>query len=180
MIVYLARHAETNFNVLGLSNSNPDIDVHLTAKGVKQAQGIGLALRRAPLDVAFVSRLPRTLETAQYITKGRKIKTYQDERINDINMGYEGKPVALYHEALSGESDIWKARFNDGESLNASLEKVDSFLQDLRRQKTIYANVLIVSHFTVLQLMVSRIKSMPKKVALSIEIQQGTFTKLEF
>ncbi len=32
--IYLARHAQTNYNVLDLANSDPSVDVHLTSKGI--------------------------------------------------------------------------------------------------------------------------------------------------
>lgn len=179
MIVYLARHAETNYNVLGLSNSDPDIDVHLTNKGIAQAQKLAKALEQTSIDIAFVSCLPRTLETARYITSGRNIEVHHDSRLNDLNMGYEGRPVNEYHKVLLGETDIWKAKFNDGESLDELLEKVDSFLQYLRKEAVSHSNILIVSHYTVLQLLIARIKNMPKRSALDIDIMQGSFTKLE-
>ncbi|HSX29647.1 MAG TPA: histidine phosphatase family protein [Candidatus Saccharimonadales bacterium] len=179
MIIYLARHAETNYNVLGLSNSDPNVDVHLTSKGIEQAQELAKVLEQSPIDLAFASYLPRTLETARYITSGRNIEIRQDDRLNDLNMGHEGKSVNEYHKALSEEPDIWTAKFNDGESHDELLEKVDSFLQYLREQKASYSNILVVSHYTVLQLLIARIKNIPKQSALDIDIVQGDFVKLE-
>src|SRR5690349_11229347 len=145
MMIYLARHTETNYNVRGLSNSNPDVDVHLTSKGKEQAKNLAKALEQISLDVAFVSCLPRTLETARYITKGRGIEVHKDARLNDLNMGYEGRLVDEYHAVLYDKPDKWKAKFNDGESLDELLEKVDSFLQYLREQAANHANILVVS-----------------------------------
>jgi len=179
MIVYLARHAETNFNVLGWSNSDPTVDVHLTEKGITQAQELARALLQDPISVIFTSGLPRTFETAQYIAEGRRVAIIQDTRIDDIHMGYEGEPVAKYHAALSAEPDIWAAKFNDGESMNELLLRIDDFIQDLYRQKATYTTVLIVSHFTVLQLIIARIKNIDKQDALAIEVTQGGFTRLE-
>lgn len=178
MVLYLARHTETNYNVLGLSNSRPCVDVHLTANGIEQAQKLARALWQTPIDLVITSYLPRTLETARYITGGRIIEIRQDERINDLDMGFEGRPVDEYHSIRSNEADIWSAKFNDGESLNELLEKVDSFLQYLRAKKNSYSDVLIVSHYTVLQLLFARIKNMPKESALGIEIVQGDYIKL--
>lgn len=178
MILYLARHAETNYNVLGLSNSDPAIDVHLTNRGKEQARDLAQALRKISIDIAFTSCLPRTLETAGYIVRGRSMETHQDARLNDLNMGFEGKRVDEYHDIRSAEKDIWNAKFNDGESLNELLEKVDSFLQYLHTRKNNYSDVLIVSHYTVLQLLIARIKNMPKESALDIKIVQGDYIKI--
>jgi broad specificity phosphatase PhoE len=38
MKVYVARHAETNYNILGILNDDPDVDVYLTPKGIEQTK----------------------------------------------------------------------------------------------------------------------------------------------
>jgi len=178
--ILLARHTETNYNVLGLSNADPTVDVSLTQHGIKQAKLLATRLEAAPFESIIISELKRTKQTADIINHVHNVPILIDRRLNDIRMGFEGKPVALYDEARTSEPDIWKAKFNDGESLDELLEKVDSFLHYLHGQRMTYRSILIVSHFTVLQLIISRIKNIPKEAALSIEVEQGDFTKLEF
>lgn len=38
MKIYVIRHGKTNYNRLGLYNSDPAVDVHLTAQGIKTAK----------------------------------------------------------------------------------------------------------------------------------------------
>jgi alpha-ribazole phosphatase len=177
MQLYLARHTETNYNVLGLSNSDPKVDVHLTALGIRQAKELGVSLKNERLDAVYTSGLSRTTETTGYITEGRELKIISDPRLNDLNMGFEGKPVNDYHAKLSLTPDMWSAKFNGGESLDDLNNRVVSFLaylSELDGEK----NILIVSHHTVLQLMIGQIKHLDKNKALKLEITQGKYSKI--
>lgn len=176
MRLYLARHAETNYNVLGLSNSYATVDVYLTALGKEQAKALAKSLRNVQLDGVYTSELTRTVETAQYIIQDRGLKIESDSRLNDLNMGFEGRPVDAYYEQLSLRPDKWTAKFNDGESLNDLDYRVANFLSDL--SKLTNKNVLIVSHYTVLQLMIGQIKNLDKNKALKLEITQGQYSKI--
>lgn len=178
MQLYLARHTETNYNVLGLCNSDPRFDVHLTPKGIEQAEALSAALRNERIDLVYTSDLSRTTETARYIIKDRSLKVKTDSRLNDLNMGYEGRPADEYHERLLQAPDICSAKFNDGESLLDLASRVASFLSDLSRQND--RNVLIVSHYTVLQLIISHVKRINKSEALRIEIIQGSYVRVKF
>jgi broad specificity phosphatase PhoE len=175
MNLYLARHTETNYNVAGLSNSKSEIDVHLTEKGRNQAKNLAELLRDIPLDVVFTSQLARTFETAKYIIEGRNTPLIKDDRLNDLNMGFEGKAVDEYHAALHGVTDKWAAKFNDGESMNDLLERVDDYLEYLKTLT--YPSVLIISHYTVLQLITARVNGADVKESLKVNIEQGGFSK---
>lgn len=177
MNLYLARHTETNYNVLGLSNSDPKIDVHLTSNGIKQAKTLAAALQSEELDIIYTSELPRTIQTAKYITKGRTTSITHDSRLNDLNMGYEGKRVDEYHESLLQAPNIWSAKFNDGESLLDLDNRVASFLSKVLKHDD--RNILIVSHYTVLQLMIGQIKHIDRSEVFKIEIIQGHYIKIE-
>lgn len=177
MQLYLARHTETNYNVLGLSNSDPNVDVHLTALGIEQAKILAISLKNERLDTVYTSKLSRTIETTRYITKGRGLEVISDPRLNDLNMGFEGKPVDEYHIKLLRTPDMWAAKFDGGESLNDLDYRVAGFLSDLSKL-TDKKNVLVVSHYTVLQLMIGRLKRLDKNKALKIEIIQGQYNKI--
>lgn len=176
MDLYLARHTESNYNVAGLSNSKPEINVHLTKKGHNQAKYLAELLRDIPLDVVFTSQLSRTFETAKYIIEGRNTPLLKDDRLNDLNMGFEGQSVDEYHAALRGVTDEWAVKFNDGESMNDLLERVDDYLKYLKTLT--YTSVLIISHYTVLQLVTARVNGTDVKEALKFNIEQGGFTKI--
>ena len=64
------RHGRTNYNDLNLCNDDPNRDVHLTNKGIMQAEEAALALRDVVFDRMIVSPLPRTRQTAEIINYG--------------------------------------------------------------------------------------------------------------
>lgn len=177
MKLYLARHTETNFNVLGLSNSDPAVDVHLTPTGLKQAEALAEKLKHTPLDVIITSLLPRTIQTADIINHGRDLPLLSDGRLNDLNAGYEGRPASDYYAALSLEQDMWTAKFNRGESLDEVRERVGQFIDSLR--KLPYHHILIVSHLTILQFLYGQLERMDKAEMLKVDIVQGGFKILE-
>lgn len=96
MKVYVARHAETNYNVLGLCNDDPSVDVHLTKKGIKQGKELAAKLKDVSFDLIITSQFPRTQHTAALVNEGHEAPTTSDTRIGDVQTGFEGKPVALF------------------------------------------------------------------------------------
>ncbi len=67
MKLIITRHAETNYNVAGLVNYDPAIDVFLTENGIRQAEELAEELRNKPIDLIIPSRLKRTKQTATII-----------------------------------------------------------------------------------------------------------------
>ena len=67
MKLYLARHAETNYNIAKLANADPNIDVHLTEHGIEQAENLAELLKDVDYDIVYISELPRTRQTAEII-----------------------------------------------------------------------------------------------------------------
>jgi broad specificity phosphatase PhoE len=142
MSLWFMRHGETNYNLLGLCNDNPQRDVHLTDKGIQQAEQAAEQLRDKPLRHILVSELPRTQQTAEIINRYHRVPIYHEPALNDIHSGFDGLPVADYFAAIA--HDPLHARVNDGESLLDHKLRVCGFLDDLRsRQENA---VLIVAH----------------------------------
>lgn len=100
MKITVVRHGQTNYNVAGLHNSDPSIDVHLTNNGIDEAKQVALKLKDEPFDALFVSELPRTRQTAEYINEYHKLPILVDARLNDINTGFEG---GQFHNTIKNE-----------------------------------------------------------------------------
>ncbi|MEO8863199.1 MAG: histidine phosphatase family protein [Candidatus Saccharimonadales bacterium] len=151
MKVYVVRHAETNYNVLGLCNDDPNVDVHLTQNGVKQAESLAKTLEAVDFDLVITSDLSRTKETAKIIVgQDKDIPTIVDVRISDTKSGFEGRPVSEFRAARSSAPDIFTASFNGGESIEDQKVRVSAFLDDLKKMdKTC---VLIVTHQSIARL----------------------------
>ena len=148
MRVYFIRHGQTNYNVLDLCNDDLTKDVYLTQLGKQQAEIVGKKIKNIKLDIAIVSELPRTKETALIITKNHQVKIRTDPRINDRKTGFDGKPVSDFFEAL--KPDIFNLKFNNGESFQEEKKRVFSFLEELKSYNL--NNILVVTHSEILQI----------------------------
>ncbi len=151
MKLYVARHGQTNYNELGLCNSDPKVDVHLTKVGVEQSEMLASQLKDVVIDHVYVSELKRTQQTAEIINKFHNALTTIDKRLNDIRFGYEGKHYSEYHSALDRADNKWTARFNGGESIADLRKRTQDFLNDLKTQD--HRFVLIVTSGGIIQAM---------------------------
>lgn len=151
MKIYVARHGQTNYNELGLCNSDSKVDVHLTKTGVEQAETLAEKLKGVSIEQIFVSELKRTKQTAQIVNELHNAPTAVDSRLNDIKNGFEAIHYSEYHSALDRAENMWTARFNGGESIKDLRERTQSFLDDLKTKD--YHTVLIVTSGGVMQAM---------------------------
>jgi probable phosphoglycerate mutase len=177
MTLYVARHAETNYNVLDLCNSDPAVDVHLTSLGMQQAAQLSDRLAAVTLDVIYISDLPRTRETASYLRQYDEVPVIVDGRLNDNISGFESKPVHEYLEAFTSSSDVWNVSFNDGETLQQSKQRVDNFMTDLRTKP--YAAVCVVTHGFVIACIAELLTGVTIDLAHTFTVPQGEYQIFE-
>ncbi len=177
MRVYVARHAETNYNVLGLCNDNPKINVYLTEKGIKQAELLRDSLKEVNFDLVITSEFPRTKQTALIVNKYHKAPIIEDARINDIITGFEGKPVEDYRRIRNADKNFWTVRLNGGESFEDAELRVKAFLGDLksRPEKT----VLVVTHQAIARLLYLVANNLPHDMVNDIEAGNAHAYQLE-
>jgi len=107
--VILARHAESEFSVLGLVSGDPAVaGGGLTPAGREQARELGRALAAEPIDLAVTSEFLRARETASIALEGRDVPRLVLPELNDIRFGrYEGGLLTDYREwaRRAGPSD---------------------------------------------------------------------------
>lgn len=142
MNLWALRHGQSEYNLLGLCNDVPARNVSLTAEGRRQAARAAKRLQTVAFDAAFSSPLPRAVETAGILVRGRDCRPQVDARLADIRSGFDGRPVAEYFSAIA--HDPLNARANDGESLRQHAERVTGFLEWLRTQPC--DDCLVVAH----------------------------------
>jgi probable phosphoglycerate mutase len=152
MNIYIVRHGQTNYNVLGLCNDNPAKDVYLTREGISQAEQIAEQLSNIAIDLIFVSQLPRTRQTARLINAYHGVRIIDCEELNDIRTGFDSKPVGEYFAAVGHD------RFNivpkGGEALSQFKHRVNAFIDVLLVED--YGNVLIVAHEETMRVFAAR------------------------
>jgi 2,3-bisphosphoglycerate-dependent phosphoglycerate mutase len=117
----LARHAESEFSVRGLTNGDPEIDIALTEQGREQARRLGAQLASTEIDLAVTSEFHRARETADLALAGRNVARLVLPELNDIRFGeFEGRLLAHYRawarahgpedEVPGGESRVESVR----------------------------------------------------------------------
>ena len=177
MKLYLARHAETNYNIAKLANADPNIDVHFTEHGIEQAENLAELLKDVDYDIVYISELPRTRQTAEIINKHHDKELIVDGRINDNKTGFESRPVNEWLQALDASDDRWSAKFRDGESLNEAAERGHEFIDYI---KTLgHQAVLVVTHGYMTQVIFGYIENKTLQEASEFNLLQGTYAEFE-
>jgi broad specificity phosphatase PhoE len=177
MKLYLARHAQTNYNVLKLANSDPTVDVHLSNEGIKQAENLRDLLKNVDFNIVYISQLPRTRQTAEIINQEHDKELVIDARLNDNKTGFESKPVADFMSAVESSGDPWNAKFGDGESMTEAAERARNFIDELKSLD--YAEVLVVTHGFITQAIFGYLENKTLDEASQFNLVQGTYIEFE-
>jgi probable phosphoglycerate mutase len=177
MKIYLARHGRTNYNDLNLCNGDPNVDVHITKVGAKQAETLADKLKDVAIDRVFVSEMQRTQQTAEIVNQFHHAPMETVPLLNDHRSGYEGKNAQLLLGALDAADDRWTARFNGGESIEDMKQRVETFINELKAKP--YKAVLIVTSGWVIRLMVAVMESISNEEAWTRESAQGDYLEFE-
>lgn len=177
MKLYLARHGRTNYNDLDLCNSDPSVDVHLTAEGTMQAKVLAEKLREVDLDRIIVSQLRRTRQTADIVNQFHGVAVEVDPLLNDHRSGFEGKPAKLLLDAMNAADNRWTVRFNNGESIEDVRKRMATFLGKLKAES--YDAVLVVTSGWVIRVAVGVIADIPTEAAWKVDADQGDYLKFD-
>lgn len=177
MKLYVARHGQTNYNDLGLCNSDPKTDVHLTDVGLKQAQDLADKLKTEKIDQVIVSELRRTQQTAGIVNQYHNAPVAVDPRLNDNRTGYEDRDAKEYYSALDSADDKWNVRLNDGESIEDVKLRVKEFLDELKAKD--YESVLIVTYMVIIQIICGILNGLDNQQAWDLPIDKASCTELE-
>lgn len=146
MKLIATRHAETNYNVKDLVNYNPGVDVHLTEKGIGQAEELAEQLKDFHFDAIYVSRLKRTKQTAEIFNRYHGLDLIENELLDDTRNGFEGRPYREAKGWRDAQPDPVTARYQDKyESVADMTERVRRFLDFLKQNHGDDETILIVT-----------------------------------
>lgn len=175
MKIYLTRHGETEWNLIGKMQGRQNSE--LTELGKQQADWLGERLKDMAIDVICSSPSGRAIETAQRIKGDRtiEIETYAD--LMEIHLGsWEG----MYHDDIEaqfpeGYKNLWyhPEKFDepDKENLDELIKRGGEVLERIIVEHP-DKNILIVAHGVLLKAIFSYVKSLPLK-----EFWSGAFMK---
>lgn len=173
MKMYVARHAQTNYNVASLCNADPTVDVHLTEVGIEQAKQLAKKLAGVEFDAIYISELPRTRETASYLEQYRTAPVIVDARLNDVQSGFEGRPIVEYVTAFNNAPNSWHATFNDGESIANVKQRLQDFVEHLQSKP--HKSVLTITHGTPIECLHGALNGLSFEEAATFQIGQGDY-----
>jgi alpha-ribazole phosphatase len=148
MLLYLLRHGESEANVGGYINDDPEKRVELTAKGREQAARAAQALCGIRFSHAYASQFPRARQTAEIILAGRDVPLRIDARLNERRSGLDGQPVEAFNGLV--RPDPVRIQPANGESFLQQMQRLRSFL-DAIAQLHPEGIVLAVSHENPIQ-----------------------------
>ncbi len=182
--IYLARHGETEANVLRITQGHSSSP--LTDKGKMQAKALGENLFDIHFDAVFSSDLERAKHTAEIATLNRKIAVQTSQLLREKSFGtFEGGPIIHYIEALqkivSEEEEVAKymaAKLGVGDE--SEEEVATRVIRFLREIAVAYAGktVLVVSHGAAIRILLAHLGFGTRKELLG-SISNAAYIKLE-
>jgi broad specificity phosphatase PhoE len=134
LVLWLVRHGESTWNVLGLAQGQSD-QARLTRRGACQAQYVTDQLRGRRISAVYASDLRRAAATAAPLAAALGLEVTLDPRLRERSLGLlEGTASVAIPAALSGvvgdrvlDPDAWPP---DGESLRDMYWRVAAFADD--------------------------------------------------
>ena len=142
-MIYIVRHGQTEWNLLGKVQGKQDIS--LNEKGKEQALLSKKELDNKKIDLIIVSPLKRALETAEIINKDRNIPMIIDERIKERDFGeFEGEGFGLLDTKPFWDYYI-NEKYLEAECVQDFFKRIYDFLDDITK-KYKDKNVLLVTH----------------------------------
>jgi broad specificity phosphatase PhoE len=176
MRLYVIRHGQTDYNVLQKIYKK-GTEMPINQKGRLQAQKAAEKLKNKKIEMIITSEHFRAKQTAEIINNYHKANTKVDKRLNDIITGFEGKPVLLYRKEKEKSKNPLTAKFNDGESFLEIVNKIKSFIQDLKKRRE--KSILIVSHEDTIKAIHMVLKSLSYEEAYKIPVKNADIFEFE-
>lgn len=181
MTIFLVRHGETEWNLIGRYQGWSDSP--LTARGVAQAEAVGHRLRALPEAAAapiVTSPLGRARRTAEIISKalaGTPVSV--DGRLREISLGsWDGVDRAELRARdpamFKGEGrHEWYFRTPDGETYEAFAGRIASWLAEQDGTPRI-----VVCHGVVTRVLRGLYANLARAEALSLPVPQDRLFRL--
>jgi probable phosphoglycerate mutase len=163
-VVYLIRHGkiqqeDNQRRYIG------QIDLPLTAEGIRQAQSLQRRFENADISALYCSDLSRSIATAKMITGSRNVQIVVREDLREICMGeWEGCTFGDIGRRFPNEfkargGDIVSYRVPGGESFADCSERVVAAFEDIVASSS--GNLVVIGHAGVNRLLLCHMLGMP-------------------
>ena len=147
--IYLVRHGQTNWNILGKTQGHGNSN--LTEKGINQAKDLAESMIKYPIDYIYSSDLGRAVETAEIIANKFDKEVITTPALREMGFGeWEGLLIKEIQENYADIYKTWRnqphlAEIPGGETLQIIKERTDKFLQELN-EKYDGKHIVLVTH----------------------------------
>ncbi|AKL95400.1 fructose-2,6-bisphosphatase [Clostridium aceticum] len=161
--LYIVRHGETNWNLLGKTQGIQDSE--LTKKGLIQAHLLADRLLKENIEIIYTSYLNRAKSTAMIIKSQLKVPCYYEEGLNEMNFGkWEGLTHEEILQSYPKEFKKWRnfpqeASIPEGEDLKFAQKRIVKFVEKLLIT-TEKNRILLISHSTIIKLLLLHVLNM--------------------
>ncbi len=179
MILYVARHGETNWNRDGRYQGRRESD--LTERGRAQARALADALSREPIGRAIASPLRRCVESARPLAQSLGLALETDAALQEISHGdWEGRLRADIEREDGETMRTWRDRphlvhFTGGESLADVRDRWRAFVSQPWGER----DAIVVTHDVVVRVAVLEASGRPLNAFWNVRVANGAFAVLE-
>lgn len=178
--ILLMRHGENDFMAKRLLGRLPD--VHLNAKGTRQAYKIAEILSALPVKAIYCSPMERTIETIEPFADLKGLEILVAPEINEIDYGdWQGKRYEtlmtkkLWRQIRKAPSEV---TLPDGESFLDAQKRVVTFLDGISETHSKNELIVCMTHADVIRLTVAHYLGMCPNDFQRLSVGVATITKL--
>jgi broad specificity phosphatase PhoE/predicted kinase len=172
--IWLTRHGESEFNVLGRIGGDPP----LTARGSEYAKALGDFIRsQTASPIVWTSTLQRTVATAGPLGSPAVSWRALDEIDAGVcdGMTYAEIKMELPDEFAARSSDKFRYRYPRGESYSDVIQRLEPVIVELERQRS---PVLVIAHQAVVRALYGYLMGKPQDECPHLEIPLHTVIQL--
>jgi len=161
-LVYLARHGQTESNLLGRYAGYSAESIN--ELGRTQMQGLAARLEGCGIAEIWTSDVPRARESAELVARLLGVPLRSDERLNEMRLGpWEGLTEAEVARDFPGAYSLWctvpdRLTLDGRETLHAVAERIASAVSDAVREPR---PVLLMSHVAPIRVAVLAALAVP-------------------
>ncbi len=180
--IYLARHGQTETNREGRFCGHAETS--LTPLGIEQARALAGRLARVELAAAYTSDFSRAIQTAMLILGERGVAPRPEPALRELHYGeweLERESVIRRRDPeryrlMRDEDPAWRPP--GGESVAEVRERTSRALDRIVKAHR-GREVLVVSHGTAINCMLSAVLGMPESHVFRIDVANCALTELE-
>ena len=179
MLIYLIRHAQTEWNLAGRWQGSSDIPLDET--GRRQARALAKRMRMINAGCFYSSRLQRAAETTEIICGGKPL--ILREGLHEIVLGsWEGMTYSEICEAFGGDMEKWET------DPNVSISGIENYISLQNRALHVIESIAgqetgdfaIVTHGAFIKAFVCYVLGMDLNKRQKIETANTGITVFEY